>query len=572
MLKQEIKKLFIKNRLLIILPLALLFDIIFILITFNDNIASDPSIGYCSAWTVLMNESGIDWILVLLTVVMTMRIWINEYAFNMQLYNLTSVNGRMRLAAIKLLINVTVVIITVVIFDSARTLLYGMKLSFEDVSLTQAGILFETSKLDISAMTACFASYALHAAGFVFFCSICVFFAVLIKTSVNYLGACCAAIIVPLYLFDDMAERARLPLPVSLMQSSFMFMGEMTNRKGEMTADDIVLSGAVQLALAVVLMTVSAFIFAGKKPHFPKAAALSALVVFSFTLCSCAVQLPDENSAKYICVSARGNQFYCKETKQFMPVDPTPLENRILLDVVGDYGIVNESISYINNLGTNEIKVIDLNDLSVVYTFQSVNAYDETGLMGLYDIIDIPYQFLYDTTYYSYLDFSDNKLYLLTEDHILCVDIQSGKQTKLLEGVDFTGVKCTSNGVYYTVETEHGSALYLNDHTVCDFPVQTFIASDNAVAVVNAEDNNAYLITDGKVKELSQDRISSFFYTDESITVFDEFTDEGRIIAAVINGEKRVYEDIEGYYMFYADADGLYYTNENADQVIMRDY
>lgn len=103
MLRVEIHKLFIKNKMLIALLILFVLTAFFSL-SFN---ISDKQIKYSSGEfscgnAVFLHNDNVNWLIVAFIIFANLIVWIGEYKSNMQIYNLTGKKGGARLAIIKI--------------------------------------------------------------------------------------------------------------------------------------------------------------------------------------------------------------------------------------------------------------------------------------------------------------------------------------------------------------------------------------------------------------------------------------------------------------------------------------
>lgn len=594
MFRQELKKQLIKNRLALLLIAVIAVDALYALsasvkpVDIGDRVFSDSLLDmiffakYRSAWHMILDSSSLNWALLIFTCVATLKIWVNEYKFNMQIYNLTSANGRAGLAVKKVMLNMGFVLSGAVIADLLRILIYGITLSFDDWPLAECGSFYLTTEFELTGAQTCFISILLHIVGYLLFCSLCILAAVVIRNSVNCLGVCFSIILIPLYIFDDTETRLRLPFPISFLQGEQMFYG---SRIDDATADsenpvytfkalsqsEIILNVILALLITAAAIYLSILIFSGNGLKFPKIKKRKALVlplVALMLFSGCSSTLPKENGSDYILVEASSENVYSKERDEIFSINPTPFTERNVHQIYGNYAIVTEHINPDYHTQSIYVKAVNLDDLSekLIYVFGKESDID--GMMGLNDIINIPAWLLADpeiTDPSTNFTFADNKLYFGRSDHILCIDTSSGKKTKLLEGIKRGDMTVTDEGIYYTHEGE--GILYFNsdDTIVCDFPIRSYVVGDGAIAVSGREDKCPYLITPEGTRKISDTKVNSFCYASDNKVVFT--TDSGTTVA-VIGDSEISYDDRA----FYADDDGVYFVDYESLSVERRSY
>lgn len=582
MFKEELKKQLVKNRLALLLIIVIAVDALYSLfssvkpdfyIDLMGQISEDVK-PYYSAWSFFVNNDTLNWALLIFICVVTLKIWVDEYRLNMQMYNLTSVKGRASLAGKKVLITLGLVLPAALLSDFIRILMYGINLSFADLPLKECGMAYETTEFSLTALQTCFISVALHILGYLLFCGFCIFTAVLIRSSVNCLGANLAIILIPLYIFDDLDARLRLPFPVSFLQGEYMFSGSIIDAAGTdsetpiyfykaLNTEEIVLNVILGVLLAVALIAVSVMIFSGVRLKFKKvkAAAVTLAVLMLFSGCSNS-GLPKEEKSGYISLNDF-EHIYSKERNEVFSINPTPFTNWDVMQIYGNYAIVNEKITPDNPNGNYYIKAINLDDFSETLLYTNGKEADFEGMMGLDDVINLPGWLLYNDEggrYSSSFVFADNKLYFRGNEDLLCVDLSNGTKTRLFEDNIPSCIAITDEGIYYTNKDD--GMLYLNssENRVLDFPVGAFAVGENVIAAVDLRDGCLYLITETGKRKITDMELQGIWYTSEDITVFDAYYGNGTGGAtfAFVDGSLKDY----GEWAHYADEDGVYFLEE----------
>lgn len=582
MFREELKKQLVKNRLALLLIIVIAVDALYslfasvkpdIYVDLMGQISEDIK-PYYSAWSFFVNNDTLNWALLIFICVVTLKIWVDEYKLNMQVYNLTSVKGRASLAGKKVLITLGLVLPAALMSDFIRILMYGINLSFADLPLTECGMAYETTEFSLTALQACFISIALHILGYLLFCGFCIFTAVLIRNSVNCLGADLAIILIPLYIFDDLDARLRLPFPVSFLQGEYMFSGSVIDASSAdsetpfyfykaLNTNEIILNVILGVLLAFVLIAISVMVFSGSRLKLKKvkAAALTLAVLMLFSGCNNSV-LPKEEKSEYISLNDF-EHIYSKERDEVFSINPTPFTNWDVIQIYGNYAIVNEPITPDNPNCNYYVKAINLDDFSETLLYTNGKEADYEGMMGLDDVINLPGWLLYDKDsgrYSSNFVFSDNKLYFRGNEDFLCVDLIKGTETRILEDENPSGVVITDEGIYYTNRDD--GMLYLNssENRVLDFPVGAFAVGKNVIAAVDSGDGCLYLVTETSKRKITDMEIQVILYTSEDVTVFDAYYENGNGGAtfAFVDGSLKDY----GEWAHYADEDGVYFLEE----------
>ncbi len=590
MFKEELKKQLVKNRLAPLLVIVLAVDALYSLFSsvkpeiftnLEGSLFQDLR-PYYSAWSMFLNNSSLNWVLLIFISVTALKIWADEYRLNMQMYNLTSVKGRGSLAGKKVLVTLGLVLPAALISEFIRILMFGINLSFENLPLNECGSFFEASEFPLTALQAVLISVMLHFLGYLLFCGLCIFTAVLIRNSVSCLGLDLAIMLVPIYIFDDGDVRLRFPFPVSFLQGEKMFCGSIIDAISENSDDPIYLYKALSTSnivinvifavfLSAVLILLSAMIFSGVKPRFKKAKAIALSTALLMLLSGCNGNvLPKNETSKYISMNDH-EHVYSKKSGEIFAINPTPLTNWHLEQVYGKYAIVTENMTPGIYNGKFYIKAVNLEDFSETLLYARGMEADPEGMLGLEDVIDLPDWLLYDpdvVRYSSNFIYAGDKLYFGGNNDILCIDLSSNTETRLFENVNYSDVVIRDEGVYY--KNKDDGMIYLNnmENKVTPFPADYYAVGKDAVAAVSSEDGCLYLITEKGTEKLFDDKIQGILYTSKAVTVFDVYSENAGMVVtfALTGGSLKDY----GKCAYYADEDGVYFFEDG--KVTVQEY
>ncbi len=587
---EELKKQLVKNRLALLLAAVLTVDALYALfssvkpdiyIDVTGSVSQDIR-PYYSAWSMLLSSSSLNWALLIFICIVTLKIWVDEYRLNMQVYNLTSVKGRTSLAGKKVLITLGLVLPTALISDFIRILMYGINLSFKNLPLNECGFFYETSEFALTALQASLASVFLHFVGYLLFCGFCIFTAVSVRSSVNCIGADLAIMLIPLYIFDDGDVRLRLPFPISFLQGENMFWGSLIDAASEnaenpryhykaLNTDDIVLNVILAVLLAATLIVISIMIFSGVRLKFKrvKTVALPLIILMLFSGCNNSV-LPKEQKSGYIVLNDN-DHIYNKEKDEVFSVNPTPFTNWRVEQVYGNYAIITEDMTPDISNGKFYIKAVNLDDFSETLLYTRGMEADSDGMLGLDNVINLPAWLFYDevgTRYGSGFRIANNKLYFWGNNDILCVDLSSGTETRILENIEFSDIVFGEEGIYY--KTGDDNMIYLNncENKVVDFPTDIYAVGKDVIAAVNSEDGCLYLVTEKTTEKILDAEVQEILYTSKAVTVFNAYSeDEGMVVTCALIGDSLM---DYGKCAYYADDDGVYFLNNG--KVTVQEY
>ena len=557
MLRVEIHKLFIKNKMLIVLLILFALTAFFSL-SFN---ISDKQIKYSSGEfscgnAVFLHNDNVNWLIVVFIIFANLIVWVGEYRSNMQIYNLTGKKGGAQLAIIKIIVLIITVAFAVLSADFISLIVYGLKFGFENLPLSSCGADYETATREITSLAAVGLSALFHAASYVFFAVKCSFIANIFKSALSFMGGAISLIVIPVYLIEDISARIRFPLSVSLMQSATFFRGSILAAGEEaeflfkeLTDNEIVTNFLIQLLIALILAVTSIILFSGKKIAVRKRLILFSAIPFLISGCSDGFSATE--NGEYFAIPNTDLVYSIKNDRIFS-VNPTPLTNRNLVRISGEYALIWENCD--ENYSTYQIKAIDLNDLSERTLLTIGKSVDKKGFLGLDDLIKIPDNLLWDENFMLSRDFrfDSNKLYFFDETQIIVYDINNDSRAEIDVNESYSNPFISNGDIYYI---DSDNKLCKNSTRVCPLNVSQYIVQNDTIIVSCADDNNIYRIESDKCEQISQREVDYFLYCDSGKIVF---VSGGSTVSICDTNE--IEFDFLG---IYADSKCIYEMNED---------
>lgn len=557
MLRVEIHKLFIKNKILIALLILFVLTAFFSL-SFN---ISDKQIKYSSGEfscgnAVFLHNDNVNWLIVAFIIFANLIVWIGEYKSNMQIYNLTGKKGGARLAIIKINVLIITVAFAVLSADFISLIVYDFKFGSKNLPLSSCGADYETTAREITSLAAVGLSALFHAAGYVFFAVKCSFIANIFKSALSFMGGAISLIVIPVYLIEDISARIRFPFSVSLMQSATFFRGSILNAGEEaeflfkeLTDNEIVTNFLIQLLIALILAVVSIILFSGKKITVKKR-----LVVFSaipFLICGCSDGLSAAENGEYFAIPNTDLVYSIKDDRIFS-VNPTPLTGRNLVQISGKYALVWENCD--DNYSTYQIKAIDLNDLSERTLLTIGKSVNKNGFLGLDDLIKIPDGLLWDENFKLSRDFrfDSNKLYFFDETQIIVYDINNGSRAEIDVNGSYSDPLISNGDIYYI---DNDNKLCKNFTRVCPLDVSQYIVQNDTIVISCKDDNKIYRIVSDKCEQVSQSEADYFLYCDSEKIVFVS----GNSTVSICDANEIEFD----FFGIYADSKCIYEMNDD---------
>ena len=197
MLKQELYKTFIKNKML------LLSGIYLVLYTAFWIIETGVKNHSFSGETYYYHNTYINWFLVFVILVLVKQLYITDYEKRTEAYILTAENGRLRLNIIKILIIFFTTLFLAAMSQVIMITVIGSSIGFSGADIQQVEILFALSTRKATGIEAMITGAVLNSFGYVIVALRFILFAVLIKNSTGFLASCIALIISPTFVIND---------------------------------------------------------------------------------------------------------------------------------------------------------------------------------------------------------------------------------------------------------------------------------------------------------------------------------------------------------------------------------
>ena len=139
MIKQELYKLFIKNKMLLI---SVLFLIISTALTLVDALFISRPDGWCMEY-IYVNESGINWLLIFVVMIAVRQSYVIEFESRMDSFLLTSQKGYLSLNLIKILTILFLTIILSLASGFITLFIYGARYGVGNILISECGFEYE---------------------------------------------------------------------------------------------------------------------------------------------------------------------------------------------------------------------------------------------------------------------------------------------------------------------------------------------------------------------------------------------------------------------------------------------
>ncbi len=552
MLKAELYKLFFKHRLIYItgafLILHTLLSVSFQIPSINTAVHSEEfSCGYA----VFLNRDNVNWLLIAVIVYAVIITWIYEYTSEMQIYNLTSQNGRVRLAINKLLILILFISFCSITADGISVICYNLKAGNNIISLSGCGMDFSSSVRDISSQQAVFTASVIHIFGYTIFTVQCTFLSIIIKNVVSFGGVAFILLTLPVYFFDDISERLRMPFAVSLMQGASMLRGDIMDSADNsrylfkaLTDSEIISCILFQSLIALILSVISVMLFSGIQIRLKKIAVFS--LIFSLLCISgCSNNVTTANRNEYFAIDGT-NSVYNKNTGEIISVNPTPFSNKNLVHLADNKAIVWENCK--NTFSTYQIKAVDIESLCETVILTIGNSVNQNGFLGLDTLVEIPSSLLWDENFMLSRDFilSDNIVYFFHPEKIICYDTRNGRKCEQYACSSYSNPLIVKGDIYYLNDK---GRLCKNHKKMTDNVVSAYLANENGVCY-KEDGDSLIIVSDNKTTEYKCGFVGRIFYFDEDLIIYEG--EKGSVVNR--NGVESFYP----MWAVHADEENLY--------------
>lgn len=519
MIKQEMYKLFIKNKMLLI---SVLFLIISTALTLVDALFISRPDGWCMEY-IYVNESGINWLLIFVIMIAVRQSYVIEFESRMDSYLLTSKKGYLSLNLTKILTILFLTIILSLASGFITLFIYGARYGVGNILISECGFEYEITVRSLSALSACIYSVLINAVGYATYSLICIFLATVLRETVIFMTVSLSVIIAPVYLVQNISDRIRLPLPTSLISGTALFRGSLSyiDEHGnesflykELGDNEIISNILLLTVIAVALVLIAMLIFCRKVPKIKfRALSLLAVFVFSFTLTGCSTEkLSPSDEVKYYVKPGSFDEICDIESGKEFSVNVTPFSKKKLKSIYGEYAVVTEPIK--DSTEASEIKLVNLTDFSERVIMTIGTNLNTDGLLGLDDVIGIPNFFRYDNSgklASSQMILYQDKLYIAHNNEIIGIDINLNTQTIYKMPSAVGNLKISDNGFYYV--NEEGE-LYNNDKALNIFPERYYVYGERIFCTLRDEEG-LFCFADGDRSKLSDDAVREILYADE---------------------------------------------------------
>lgn len=523
MLKAELYKLFLKNKLIYVtagfLILHTLISISFSIPDINTSVRNEE---FSCGSAVFLNRDNVNWLFVMVIVYTVIKLWIYEYTSEMQIYNLTSRNGRLMLAVKKLLILIIFVTVCSIATDVITLLCYNLKAGNSIIPLSGCGMDFSSSVRQISGQQAVFTASVIHVFGYVIFAVQCTFLGIMIKSSVSFAGVTFILLTLPVYLFDDISERLRLPFAVSLMQGASMLRGDIVDSADNsrylfkaLTNSEIAGCILLQTLFAVILSLISVMLFSDVQIKLKKIAVIP-LAFSSLCISGCSNNVTETRNNEYFAIDGT-SLIYNKNTEEIKSIDPTPFSSRNLVHMKDNTAIVWENCK--NTFSTYQIKAVDPESLRGTVILTIGNSVNQNGFLGLDTLVEIPSFLLWDENFTLSRDFifSDDIVYFFHPDKIICYDTKSGNKYVEPTCFAYSNPSVVKGDIYYLNDK---GRLCKNHKEMTDNVVFTYLANENGICY-KEDGNSLIIISDSKTEEYKCGFVGRILYFDEDLIIYE---------------------------------------------------
>ena len=520
---------------------------------------------YGAGSAVFILRQNVDWPLIALTALCGVCIWVREFSADMQDLHLTAKCGRERLFRIKYM---TAVTLPAMLSVPASCLELGIDmLRFGKTTLPVSALGFEYADASRTGSTLHYAllTIPLKALGIASFAALTAIFALCIKKTLPVLLSSLALILVPVHLFPSADLRCRLCLPVSLMQGKALWRATLTASDAfgeteffcrELTDGEILRCVTVQFVLLAICCFLCRRLYLQRPICLRRAAFCLPLILSVFLLTGCNNALPDTAGSPQFHVFSDGCTVYNKSDQSAFSINPTPLTHYQIAEIYGEYALVTEQLT--DSAAAFTVSLLHLPDLTKTELLTVGRAANTDGLLGLDDLIEVPPAWIFDFDTYGMspqIALDGSILYGKTETALVSFDLETGKRTEWLTGVQFAAPQMRDGVLYYlddawtlcritkggAAETlvQNAAGYRLCPHSVC------YIAEG---AVYRMSD-------EGSIQQLCDDKAEYLLYCDDTRTVF---ITQNMQTAAVIGDAVFRYDRV----FAGADEDCLYGENE----------
>ena len=578
MLKQELYKTFIKNKMLLLSGIYLVLYTAFWIIE-----TGVKNHGW-SGETYYYYNTYINWFLVFVILVLVKQLYITDYEKRTEAYILTAENGRLRLNIIKILIIFFTTLFLAAMSQVIMITVIGSSIGFSGADIQQVEFLFALSTRKATGIEAMITGAVLNSFGYVIVALRFIFFAVLIKNSTGFLASCIVLIISPTFIINDYNIMLRVPLGSSYFYGMAYYWGDLINEDPqgttvhfkEITDGEFITVLILQIVVTIILLTLAMMIvnrkfsFIKLKKNIRKAGAVVVSAFMIFTLAGCSGGgVPESECNRYLYIE--GDLFYDVEANKKLSVNNSFYSNKDIIAIDGRYAIVKEMIE--NSDASYTVKKVDLETYAETPMITLGTQSDRNALLGLDKLIVVPnfignngYNFLMTTPVYY-----ENKLYFGGKDEIIVIDLTDNTMEKLEYKGDIHNVLVTKLGIFYndyeTYET------FLNGETFLPELAFGIIPTDEKVYYyTDTEEGKKIKVWNSKdksIETLVEGGDITFMYADDEKVVYHLWDEETSKINTVIlkDGKSETYP----YFMVAANESKVVMSNQETDEYVVID-
>lgn len=524
MLKQELYRIFIKNKLLLI---SLIYLVGFTVFQFVNTVTIDYGASmelnyfYCS---------GVNWVLLFVIMIMIKQLYITDYECKTEGYVLTSPNGRVSLNVYKILI---VLFMSFILSLASQFIMIGVSsatLNVLNTDLKYLDFQFTTATREITTVEAVTYGAFITVLGYIIISLRFILLAVLTKNTTGFFALCVAVVIAPTFVINDYDIMLRLPLGSSFIYGMPYFKGESVAQSADgpvAVYREILDNEFLLILIAQIVITVLALVLAmliiNRKFSFirlRKVSAAALAVVMLVSVSGCATE-PEEETDRYIRVG--DYTFWDNEQQEEIVILNHFFSTKKIHAIDGNYAIVSEQVSGSDNAFT--IKKVDLRNFGEEAIVTLGAQHYRPALLGLESLIIIP-NFLSDgyfgATSAALFSYYDGKAYFGGQDEIVEIDLSNGKETVYPANGTVVGLSVGDMGfAYQSAET---SKWYLNDKIISESDISSLYSTEHKLYYTEFDEEYKNVVKvyteDGKTEILDESGDIIIYYADDNKVIY----------------------------------------------------
>lgn len=506
----------------------------------------------------------------------------------MDSYNLTTKKGRIHMALTKIAVLVVATILISSIMYFAKLFIYTAKFGGEgwNYPLSTIGE-FSNTPTDITVWQGAVVILLIRIAGWIYLTLFVTAIAAYLKSAASVATTVLSFVLIPAYIASKTEGDEfiyKLPLPNGLLKARGYIMGDYHNLNEFYAASFTALSKKriitvviIDILVISVLLLMIIIKLSGKKfrsKRFKKSKALAAAACVSLLLTGCGSNntvVEKDYKSDYIYVL---DYIYNKKDNMVMPIKTSPFSNASYCGIYNKYLLKSEFPQNQKYINCAKYSLVDLETYEEKAIYTRGNAYDYSGLMDLEQIypnilsmfVELEYSVPVKTT----LD--GDKLYLIYEDKVDIVDINTQKVTSILENYEGEELKYYGGKIFYLNSSKFICSYDIESgetEVVIDKPANEFTPVNNGILWSNNAVNSTTFTKDGKDYQFPY--LSSPIVSETSFG----FVATNTIDIVIFNNEDDSIKSMNvNMPVFSADDDGLYgmdFSQEIPD-IVMLDY